>query len=391
MERLASSSSLIRAMFEEGKRLSEKYGKANVFDYSLGNPSTKTPEAIRNRIIDVLNSLPENEVHGYMPNSGFCSTRKAVAKNLADRFGIDYTENNIIMTVGAAGGINCVLQTLLNPDDEVIVVAPFFTEYGNYIENWQGRMIIVDSEIPSFSLPVGKIKSAITKKTKAIIINNPNNPTGIVYSSQEIEALSKILVEKEKKSGSEIYIISDEPYREIVYDGIEVPFIPNYYNNTIVVYSWSKSLSLPGERIGYIAITPTANDSSLLFSACSVSNRIIGFVNAPSLIQLTVESCLAEQTDINQYDSNRKFLVENLKRIGYDFVLPKGAFYLWLKAPCDEMDFVNYAKKYNLLLVPGTAFYGKGYVRLAYCVDFDMIKRSIPAFEKLWWDANRGR
>ena len=373
-------------MFEEGRRLSKLYGPENVFDYSLGNPSTKAPDSIKSKIVDILNSKPVNEIHGYMPNSGFTSTRKAVADDLNERFSTNYNENNIIMTVGAAGGLNCVLQSLLDPEDEVIVIAPFFTEYRNYIENWQGKTIVVNADEPDFKLPVEKIKKAISHKTKAIIINNPNNPTGNVYDLSEIKALSKMLVEKQNEIGSSIYIISDEPYREISYDGVNVAFIPCYYDNTIVVYSWSKSLSLPGERIGYIAISPKATDSSLLFSSFSVSNRIIGFVNAPSLIQLTVEECLKSPVNLSEYETNRKFLCDNLKRIGFDFVAPKGAFYLWLKAPCEEMKFVNQAKKYNLLLVPGTAFCGSGYVRLAYCVSLDMIKRSISAFERLWKD-----
>jgi len=386
LEKLSSSSSLIREMFEEGKRLTELYGKENVFDYSLGNPSTRTPHEVKQSIIDCLMNFSEKELHGYMSNSGFPSVRKAVADDLKKRFSVPYDENCIIMTVGAAGGLNCVLQTLLNPNDEVIVISPFFTEYGNYISNWQGKMVIVEADEPSFRLPIERIAGAITKNTRAIIVNNPNNPTGVVYSSEEINGLSEVLKAAQAHMQTSIYIISDEPYREICYEKMAVPFIPSYYENTIIVYSWSKSLSLPGERIGYIAISPNASDNKLLFSSMTVSNRIIGFVNAPSLIQLVVAKCLDVPINICEYERNRQYLCKELKRIGYSFVIPQGAFYLWLKTPCDEISFVNKAKKHNLLLVPGTAFCGKGYVRLAYCVDYQMIERSISAFERLWND-----
>lgn len=385
---MTSNSSAIRKMFEEGKRLSQLYGKDNVFDFSLGNPSIETPARFNSDLISILNTIPSIKVHGYMSNSGHDEARKSVSDNLRSRFNVDYRQENIIMTAGAAAGLNCCLQSLLDPDDEVIVCAPFFAEYKNYIENWQGKVVVVNALEPSFLLPINDIERSITKKTKAIIVNNPNNPTGVVYPSKNIDDLSKVLIKKQKELGITIYIVSDEPYREIAYDNIQVPFIPIYYENTLVVYSWSKTLSLAGERIGYIAVHPNSAYSKELCSALAVSNRIIGFVNAPSLMQLGVTKSIDEMVDIESYNKNRTYLYNELTNIGYQCVFPQGAFYLWIKTPCEENEFVKKALKYNLLVVPGYAFSGNGYVRLAYCVDFKTIEKSIPLFKKLWADAN---
>lgn len=384
LERLTKNNSAIRAMFEEGRRLSQIYGKENVFDFSLGNPCVDSPSIVSDSISNTINSKSSLEVHGYMPNSGYPFVREAIANYLNKLSLNKYSLNNIIMVVGAAGGLNCVLQTLLNEGDEVIVVSPFFVEYINYIENWGGKTIVAKANQSNFQLSIDNIENCLSEKTKAIIINNPNNPTGVVYSKDNLLNLAKLLEKKEKEFGHPIYIVSDEPYRELVYDGVEVPFIPNLYKNTIIVYSWSKSLSLPGERIGYIAISPNADDADLIFNAASISNRIIGFVNAPSLMQYVVKDCLECKPDLSLYDENRKILYKELTNIGYECVYPQGAFYLWLKTPCDEKEFVEKAKSLNLLLVGGKAFFGDGYVRIAYCVPTKRVVDSIPAFKKLW-------
>ncbi len=388
LEQLTKNNSAIRAMFEEGNRLAEKFGRENVYDYSLGNPCVDSPEMVKDSIIDILSEEKSLNIHGYMPNSGYHFVRETIARNLNKNSKIAYGPNNIIMVVGAAGGLNCILQTLINPGDEIIVVAPFFVEYTNYIENWGGKTVIAQSEDDTFVLSTENIKEKINANTKAIIVNNPNNPTGVVYPEENINDLSQMLLEKEKEYGHPIYIISDEPYRELVYDGRDVPFIPNFYPDTIIVYSWSKSLSLPGERIGYLAIFPEAKDSTLIFNAASISNRIIGFVNAPSLMQRVVERCIECEPRIKEYDQNRKVLYNELTRIGYKCTYPQGAFYLWVKTPCDEEVFVEKAKELHLLLVKGSAFFKKGFVRIAYCVSDDMVVNSIHAFEKLWEAVN---
>ena len=323
-------------------------------------------------------------VHGYPANAGYPEVRRAVADSLNARFGTGYTEDNIIMTVGAAGGLCVTMTTLLNPGDEVICVSPYFFEYNNYITTPGGRVVVVPaSEADGFMPDVGAIARAVTPKTKAVILNNPNNPTGVVYPAELLRKLSDALVEKGREYGTTIYVVSDEPYRELAYDGVEVPWMPNCMENVIVGYSWSKSLSLPGERIGYLVIPGDIADGQLIFDAAVVANRMLGFVNAPSLMQLTVARCLNESTAIDKYDANRKALYNGLHSLGFECAYPAGAFYLWVKTPIDEAEFVKKAKALNLLLVPGSNFGTPGYVRLAYCVSGAMIERSMAAFAKL--------
>lgn len=384
--KLTEKNSAIREMFEEGNRLSALYGKDNVYDFSLGNPSVETPIEVKNVIKQILDNNSSFDIHGYMPNAGYKCVRENIAYSLKSKYGINYTFSNVIMTVGAAGGLNCILQALLNPGDEVIANAPYFVEYGNYITNWGGEIVVAKTSELDFLLSKENISKVVSEKTKAIIINNPNNPTGVVYDVSNIKSVCEMLMGKEKQYKHPIYIISDEPYRDLAYDGISVPFIPNYYKNTIIVYSWSKSLSLPGERIGYIAINPNAQDSELISRAAIISNRIIGFVNAPSLFQHVINHTLSVIPKIDLYDYNRKILYENLKRIGYECVYPQGAFYLWMKTPCDENRFIEEAKKFRLLLVPGSSFNYPGYVRIAYCVSKNSVINSIPAFMQLWND-----
>ncbi len=383
MMQLAQNNSAIRAMFEEGNQMAARYGRENVFDFSLGNPNFPAPDAVRKAIFDILNSQDSMTVHGYMSNAGFESTRQAVADSLNKRFGTAFTVNNIIMSVGAAGGLNVVLKTLLNPGDEVATFAPYFVEYGNYVKNYDGVLIAVPPNTKDFQPDPEKLAAVITPKTKAIILNSPNNPTGVVYSAESIRKIAAVLEAKQKEYGTSIFIISDEPYRELAYDGVDVPYITRFYKNTIVCYSWSKSLSLPGERIGYIVIPSEADEYQLVYDAACIATRVSGFVNAPSLQQLAVEKCLDETTDVGAYDVNRKLLYKGLTDCGFTCVYPQGAFYMWMKTPADDKEFSNAAKKYNLLIVPGASFGCPGYVRIAYCVAKSTIERSLPAFKKL--------
>lgn len=387
MVNYVKGSSVVRAMFEEGKRMAAAYGAENVYDYSLGNPSIEPPKPVKEALLQVLEEEKPITVHGYMNNSGYEDVRGAVAKSLNRRFGTDFDETNILMTVGAAGGLNVILKTLLDARDEVIVFAPYFGEYNNYIANYSGQVVVVSPDFETFLPNLNEMKEKITKRTKAVIVNNPNNPTGVVYGEDTVKQLARILEEKSEEYGHAIYLISDEPYRELVYDGIEVPYLTKYYANTIVGYSYSKSLSLPGERIGYLVIPDEAEDAENIKNAANVANRILGFVNAPSLMQRALIRCLDAEVDIAPYDKNRKLLYSKLTEYGYECAAPQGAFYLFVKIMGgDEAAFVAKAKEYHLLLVPGSSFAGPGYVRIAYCVDYDMIIRSLPAFEKLAQD-----
>ena len=384
MIKLAEGGSAIRAMFEEGKRLAALYGAENVFDFSIGNPYFAPPEAVKDAIVDIITNDDPMSVHGYPANAGFPAVREAVAQSLNRRFGTNYNAGNITMTVGAAGGLNVILRVLCNPGDEVMVISPYFFEYNNYIGNADAKVVVVPAAAENGFLPdLDAIAAAITPKTKAMILNNPNNPTGVIYPADMLKKLGELLEAKGKEYGTVIYLISDEPYRELAYDGAEVPWLPNCCQNTIVGYSWSKSLSLPGERIGYLVIPSDIVDAQLIFDAAVVANRMLGFVNAPSLMQLAVARCLDASTDIDAYDANRKLLYNGLHELGYECEYPAGAFYLWVKTPVAEPEFVALAKKYNLLLVPGASFGCEGYVRLAYCVSGDMIKRSMASFAKL--------
>ena len=383
MIKLTKGNSVIRAMFEEGKKLAALHGKENVFDFSLGNPNIPAPPAVNKAIIDIIQNEDPTAIHGYMSNVGYQDVREAVAKSLNERFETSFDERNVIMSVGAAGGLNVILKTLLNPNDEVIVISPFFVEYGNYINNYDGKLVIVPASRFDFEPDPATLRAAITPKTKAIILNSPNNPTGVIYTKETIKELSAVLEEKSKEYKTTIYIISDEPYRELVYDDVEVPFITKYYKNTIICYSWSKSLSLPGQRIGYIVIPSEIDEYGLIFDAAGIATRILGYVNAPSLIQKVVAKCLNEQTDIKAYDANRKLLYNGLKELGFEVQYPQGAFYLWVKTPGSEKDFIEAAKRQNILIVPGSAFTCPGYARIAYCVSYETIERSLPAFKKL--------
>ena len=384
MEQLVKGNSVIRALFEEGKEMAREVGAENVYDFSLGNPSVPAPEAVRASMKQILDNENSLYVHGYMSNAGYEEVRAAVANSLNERFGTDFEWEGILMTVGAAGGLNVVLRTLLDPGDEVICFAPFFGEYTNYVRNYHGNLVVIPPNPPSFQPNLALLADSITERTKALIINTPNNPTGVVYSEETLDQLNAILIEAEKRIGHSIYVISDEPYRELVYDGVQVPFMTKHIRNCIIGYSFSKSLSLPGERIGYLAVPKAIDDYEGLLTGLAIANRVLGFVNAPSLQQLMIKECLNERTDVDAYDVNRKFLYQELTDMGFECVKPEGAFYLFVKSPvADEKAFVAEAKKHHLLLVPATSFGCPGYVRIAYCVSYDMIKRSMPAFKAL--------
>lgn len=384
MQQFVQNSSVIRAMFEEGKKLSAQYGAENVFDFSIGNPSIEPPAAVNRAVMEILTQEQPLAVHGYMNNSGYEEVRAAIAEHLNCLHRASLTAEQIVMTCGAAGGLNIVLKTLLNPGDEVIVFAPFFGEYANYVDNFDGKLVVVPT-IPDTFLPnLSALESAVSEKTKAVIINTPNNPTGVIYSDTLLKDLCAVLEKKQREYHTDIYLISDEPYRELVYDGAAVPFLFDFFQNAVIVYSYSKSLSLPGERIGYLAVHPDSADGETLLSALNVANRILGFVNAPSLFQKTVAKILDSSVDVSAYQENRDLLYAHLTSLGFECIKPQGAFYLFPKSPiADDRAFCEIAKKYRILLVPGSSFGCPGYFRLSYCVGKEQILRSFPAFEQL--------
>ncbi len=384
MESYVKGSSAIRAMFEEGGRLAKIYGKENVYDFSLGNPNVEPPEEIRQSIIDILQSEEPTFVHGYMNNAGYEDVRNAIAQHLNKQHGTQYTERNILMTAGAAGGLNVILKTLIDPEDEVIVFAPYFGEYRSYAANYGAELVVIPPNLPTFQPDLKKLAESITAKTKALIINSPNNPTGVIYSEETIKKIAEILTEKEKEFAADIYVISDEPYRELVYDGAVVPYIRQYYKNTVIGYSYSKSLSLPGERIGYLVMPDELSDFDDIVSGATTANRILGFVNAPSIMQRAVARCINSSVNIDVYNKNREALYNGLIEMGYECAKPEGAFYLFVKSPIeDEAEFCDMAKEHRVLIVPGSSFACPGYVRMAYCVSYDTITGALPQMQEV--------
>ena len=382
MKPFVENNSAIRAMFEEGKKMAAVYGKEN--DFSLGNPSVPAPAAVKQAILAILEEEEEGMVHGYMSNAGFEDVRETIARSLNDRFQTNFHVNNIMMTVGAASGMNVILKSLLDPKDEVIAFAPYFMEYGAYVRNYDGILTVISPDTKTFQPNLTEFAKKITPRTRAVIINTPNNPTGVVYSEATLEAISRILTEKSREAGHPIVLISDEPYRELAYDGVEVPYVTKFYANTVVCYSYSKSLSLPGERIGYLVIPDEMEDSSQVFSAASIANRVLGSVNAPSLMQRVIKRCVNEKVNLEAYDKNRNLLYNSLRDLGFQCIKPEGAFYLFVKSPMeDEKEFVNLCKSHRVLVVPGTSFACPGYVRIAYCVSYEQIERSLPAFKEI--------
>ncbi len=384
MKPLVNNNSAIRAMFEEGRRMAAVYGPENVFDFSLGNPSVPAPEAVNQAIRDVLEEEDSTFVHGYMSNAGHEDVREAVALSLNRRFGTSFSQNNILMIVGAACGLNVILKTILNPGDEVAVFAPYFVEYRAYVTNYDGKLTVISPNTETFEPNLAELEEKITARTKAVIINTPNNPTGVVYSRETLEKLADVLRRKAREFGSRIVLISDEPYRELAYDGVEVPFVTQFYDDTVVCYSFSKSLSLPGERIGYLVIPDQLADSREVFNAAVIANRVMGFINAPSLIQRAVKRCLDEKVNLEAYDRNRNLLYGGLKKLGFSCIKPQGAFYLFVKSPePDEKNFCQVCREHHVLVVPGSSFECPGYVRISYCVSASQIERSMEAFARI--------
>ena len=378
------NNSAIRTMFEVGTRLKKQYGADKVYDFSLGNPSVPAPDCVREAIVDLANNEDPVILHGYMNNAGFEDVRETIAQSLNRRFGTDFSAKNLIMTVGAASGLNVILKTVLNPGEEVIVFAPYFLEYGAYVKNYDGKLVEISPDTETFQPDLEELERKITANTRAVIVNSPHNPTGVIYSEDTIKALAAILEKKQKEYGSVIYLISDEPYRELAYDGAEVPYLTKYYKNTVVGYSYSKSLSLPGERIGYLVIPDDLEDSETVIAAAGIANRILGSVNAPSLMQKVIARCVDAEVDVAAYDKNRLALYNGLTACGFQCIKPQGAFYLFVKSPVDdEKEFCEAGKKYNILMVPGSSFACPGYVRLAYCVSYETIINSLPEFKKL--------
>ncbi len=380
---LGSRRSVIREIFEYGKKRKAEIGEENVFDFSLGNPSVPTPAAVTAALERIIKETDPVRLHGYTSAQGDMAVRAKIAESIEKRFGFPANKDLIYMTCGAAASLTVTLNALINSGDEVIIPAPFFPEYRVFAENAGARVVTVMCREPDFQLNIKAIESAVTEKTKAIIINSPNNPTGAVFSPDTVKALSDMLDKKQAEYGTDIYIIADEPYRELSY-GAEVPYIPKYYANTVVCYSYSKSLSLPGERIGYIFIPESAKDSKKLYAAVCGAGRALGFVCAPSLMQYTVAECTDVLPDVSAYKENRDLLFGALTDYGYEAVPPDGAFYLFVKSPePDANAFCERAKKYELLLVPSDDFGCKGYVRISYCVTAEQIEKSLPAFKAL--------
>ncbi len=375
------ASSFIRVMFEEGERLRKIYGPDKVYDFSLGNPDAEPPDAVKEAISRHLTNDPD--IHKYMNNAGYDDVRKKIAAKIQNESGVSISSSNIVMTCGAAGGLNVALKALLNPGEEVIVFAPYFVEYGFYIDNHGGTTVIVPPDTETFEPNLAELEKLITKKTKAIIINTPNNPTGVVYSEEVLTRMAALIEEKEKQLDTSIYILSDEPYNKLVYD-VTLPSVLKIFKNSIIVTSFSKSLSLPGERIGYIAANSAIENIDILMNALIFCNRILGFVNAPSLMQKVISDSLDAVVDVEGYKKRRDLIYNHLTSIGFSCKKPEGAFYLFPKSPIpDDLEFKNRALAHNILIVPGSGFGCPGFFRLAYCVSTKALKNSMPAFEAL--------
>lgn len=384
MLELGTKPSVIRELFEYGKRRAAEIGAENVYDFSLGNPGVAPPDSVTQAIKDILANEDSVALHGYTSAQGDLVTRQAMADHLNKTYGESFTAASFYMTCGAAASLMISLKALVLPGEEVIVFAPYFPEYNVFINSVGGKPVSVPPRKEDFQVDLDKFSQAVTEKTKAVIVNSPNNPSGVVYSEDTIKALSNILMEKSQEYGHVIYLITDEPYRELVYDDVKVPFVTKYYPNTLVCYSFSKSLSLPGERIGYIAVSPKMEQGDQVYGAICGAGRSLGFVCAPSLFQKVVARCVGQTSDLSFYKKNRDILVTALTKSGYRCIQPDGAFYLFVEAlEPDANAFCEKAKKYELLLVPGDDFGCPGFVRVSYCVKTEMIEASLGAFARL--------
>lgn len=384
MMMLGKKSSVIREIFEYGKKRKAEIGEDKVFDFSIGNPSVPAPKEVGETIKRLVDTVDPVALHGYTSAPGDMGVREKIAEGMKSEFGFDALPNLIYMTCGAAASLTVSLNAIVNEGDEVIVLAPFFPEYRVFIEKAGGKVVVVKNNADDLQIDFEALEKAITKNTKAIIVNSPNNPSGVIIPEKDIEKLAELLKAKSEEFGSDIYIIADEPYRKLTYDDKKVPFIPSYYDNTLVCYSFSKALSLPGERIGYIMVSPKAQNSGDLYAAVCGAGRALGFVCAPSMWQFVAKECLDMTADISIYDANRKILYKELGEMGYKMAMPDGAFYVFMKALEDDAyKFCERAKKYELLLVPSDDFGFSGYVRISYCVKTEQIKNALPAFKKL--------
>ena len=384
MKELGNKRSVIREIFEFGNRRRAEIGAENVYDFSLGNPNVPAPEAVNRTMIELLQTKSDMYLHGYTSAQGAIDTREAVAADLNRRFGTAFHKDNFYMTCGAAASLKISLTALYTPRDEVIAFTPFFPEYRVFVETCGAKLVTAASDQDTFQIDFEVLKPLITEKTKAVIVNSPNNPSGVVYTAETVTKLSELLRAKEAEFGHAIYLIADEPYRELVYDGMDVPYLTKYYRNTIVCYSYSKSLSLPGERIGYILVPDEVTDAKDIYAAVCGAGRALGYVCAPSLAQHVIASCTGMVSDLNVYKLNRDLLIDNLTEFGFTCIHPDGAFYLFMKSPvADAGAFCEKAKDFDLLLVPADSFGTPGFVRIAYCVSTEMIRNSLPAFRKL--------
>ena len=380
---LGTKRSVIRDIFEYGNKLAKEIGAENVLDFSLGNPSTPAPREVANTIKYMVEGLSPKDYNSYTSSAGDTDTRLAVAKNLNKRFSTDYTDKNIFMTCGASASLNIIFKAIIEPNDEIIVNIPYFPEYKVFIEGQGGKPVFVKCS-ENLCLDISEIENKINENTKAILINSPNNPSGVIYTKENLSALTELLERKQNEYSHPIFLISDEPYRELVFTNEKPEFLPNLYNNTLVAYSWSKSLSLPGERIGYILVPNKVKNHEDVFAAVGGAARVLGYVCAPSMFQYVVKSCVDVEPNIGVYRTNRNILFKELPEMGYKVANPDGAFYMFIKSPNnDGADFCERAKKYHMLLVPGEGFGMKEYVRLSFCVETEKIEKSIDVFKKL--------
>lgn len=383
MYEYGSKSSVIRELFAYGLERRKIVGEDKVYDFSIGNPSIPAPAEVKEALLELLEE-PAEALHGYSPAAGDPEVRKTLADSVNRKFGMRYTADNFYMTVGAAASLSIIVKALTRPGDEYITFAPFFPEYAVWVETADAKLVVTPADTADFQIDFEAFEKLLSPKTKGIILNSPNNPSGVVYSEETIQRLSELLAKKQKEYGTSIYLITDEPYREIVYDGMEVPFVPNYYKNTLVCYSYSKSLSLPGERIGYIIVPDEADDGKKVMAAVAGAGRALGYVCAPVLFQKAIARCVDVPCDVSAYKKNRDLLYHGLTDLGYECVRPQGAFYLFVKSPeLDAKAFSERAKKYDVLVVPGDSFGCTGYVRVSYCVSEQTIKDALPVFAEI--------
>ena len=383
---LGSQRSAIRELFEYGKKRAEVVGVENVYDFSLGNPTVPAPDCVNETIRELTQTLDSISLHGYTSAQGDLVTRQAIADYLNQTHGTHFTADDFYMTMGAAASLSLCFRALTTSrEDEFITIAPFFPEYRVFVEAAGAKLVVVPADTKAFQIDFAALTERITPHTKGVIINSPNNPSGAVYSEETIEKLAFLLRKKANEYGTEIFILADEPYREIAYDGVEVPFVTKYYDNTLVCYSYSKSLSLPGERIGYVLVPKEVTESRMVYAAIAGAGRALGYVCAPSMFQKVLVKCMGQTGDVELYKKNRDLLYEGLTKIGYECFKPQGAFYLFVKTLEEDSDaFCENAKEEDLLIVSATGFGCPGYARISYCVDEDMIKRSFAAFERLY-------